>query len=105
LLAAAALKTVAAMTFVTLARPASAQGNGNGNGKGGKSDGASASAHAASRSAAAPASPASRLSVTHRNGMSESVSGGRYEMHDARGRLIVRRQATTGDVSRLRSAR
>jgi hypothetical protein len=37
--------------------------------------------------------------------MSESVAGGRYEMHDAKGRLIIRRQATIGDVSRLRSAR
>jgi hypothetical protein len=37
--------------------------------------------------------------------MSESVVDGHYEMHDAKGRLIVRRQATIGDVSRLQSAR
>jgi len=81
--------------------------NGNGNGKNGqgKGKGSASSSSVGSSADAKPASPANHARVVHATGMSESVNGGRYEMHDAKGRLIVRRRATLGDVSRLRSAR
>ena len=81
-------------------------GNGNnGNGKGGNGKGGVSASPTGSGLNATPASPTSYARVVHANGMSERVSGGRYEMRDAQGRLIVRRRATIGDVSRLRSAR
>jgi hypothetical protein len=42
------------------------------------------------------------MSVLHSNGMREKISGGRYEMKDARGRTIVNRAATQSDLARLR---
>lgn len=41
--------------------------------------------------------------VVHRNGMGERVVGNRYEMRDARGRVIINRRAKENDRARLRS--
>ena len=41
------------------------------------------------------------IQVLHRNGMTETVNGGRYEMKDARGRTIINRPATSQDRARL----
>jgi hypothetical protein len=41
------------------------------------------------------------IEVLHRNGMSESVKGGRYLMKDDKGRTIAERSATKADVRRL----
>lgn len=43
------------------------------------------------------------ITVRHRNGLTERVSQGRYEMRDSRSRTIVNRRATPSDTSRLRS--
>ena len=39
--------------------------------------------------------------VTHPNGMKESLTNGRYEMRDAQDRVIVNRDATLFDVLRI----
>ena len=41
------------------------------------------------------------IAVLHRNGMRESVKGGRYLMTDNKGRTIIERTATNADVLRL----
>ncbi|MER8826817.1 hypothetical protein NKH73_12440 [Mesorhizobium sp. M0938] len=41
------------------------------------------------------------VGVVHSNGLSERIDGGHYEMRDARGRTIIRRQATNSDRARL----
>lgn len=46
---------------------------------------------------------ASSISVRHSNGIIERIVRGRYEMRDARARLIVSRKATSTDLARLRS--
>ncbi|MGK6316229.1 hypothetical protein [Neorhizobium sp. DT-125] len=45
----------------------------------------------------------SSITVRHRNGTTERISQGRYEMRDSRSRTIVNRTATPSDASRLRS--
>lgn len=40
--------------------------------------------------------------VRHSNGMTEKLINGRYEMTDARGRIIISRGATSSDSARLR---
>jgi hypothetical protein len=40
--------------------------------------------------------------LRHRNGIQESVRGGRYEMRDAKGRRIVNRPANAEDYRRLK---
>jgi hypothetical protein len=41
------------------------------------------------------------IEVLHRNGMRESVKGGRYLMMDGQGRTIIERAATKADLRRL----
>lgn len=41
------------------------------------------------------------VGVVHSNGLSERIDGGHYEMRDAMGRTIIRRQATNSDRARL----
>ncbi|UXN66287.1 hypothetical protein N8E89_24255 (plasmid) [Phyllobacterium sp. A18/5-2] len=41
------------------------------------------------------------IEVRHANGMSESITHGRYVMKDAKGRTIINRTATPLDLSRL----
>ncbi|WP_166487822.1 MULTISPECIES: hypothetical protein [Mesorhizobium] len=41
------------------------------------------------------------VGVVHSNGLSERIDGGHYEMRDAMGRTIIRRQATNSDRTRL----
>jgi hypothetical protein len=43
------------------------------------------------------------VGVRHRDGISERVVYGRYEMRDAQGRLIVNRPAKLSDYTRLRA--
>ncbi|MFH1795430.1 MAG: hypothetical protein ABIK36_17580 [Pseudomonadota bacterium] len=69
------------------------KGGGNGNGNSGKGNAGKSKAKAAK-------SPQAIL--RHRNGMKESVRGGRYEMRDAKGRRIVNRPATGADYRRLK---
>lgn len=87
-------------------------GNSNGGGNGKGNGGSSASPNAAPAGAAtAPAedgsaSASSRaLRIVHRNGITETIRAGRYEMRDARGRVIVNRPATKRDVTRLSQRR
>jgi len=47
--------------------------------------------------------PASALEVHHRDGISERLGNGRYEMQDAQGRTIVSRPAMPEDHERLRA--
>ncbi|MGN6307639.1 MAG: hypothetical protein ACTHNH_22690 [Mesorhizobium sp.] len=44
------------------------------------------------------------IELLHRNGMSERISGGRYQMRDAQRRIIVDRPATERDRRRLSMA-
>ena len=106
------------------------KGSGSGQGAGqasgaGKSSGAGSSARAAGSggsggSSGQPSSggqavnPSTRdrvkvdgpnVEVLHRNGMKETVTDGRYEMKDSRGRTIVNRPATGADTTRLRGMR
>lgn len=69
-------------------------GGGNGKGNAGKSGNGKGKAKATK--------PAAALVIRHRNGIRESVRGGRYEMRDAQGRRIVNRPATGADYERLR---
>ncbi|WP_287063694.1 hypothetical protein [Mesorhizobium sp.] len=41
------------------------------------------------------------VGVVHSNGLSERIDGGHYEMRDAMGRTIIRRQAKNSDRARL----
>lgn len=55
-----------------------------------------------------PANPpepgaAASLAVVYANGMREAIGGGRYEMTDAYGRIIINRLATPSDLARLRA--
>lgn len=43
------------------------------------------------------------LSVHHRDGISEHIGQGRFEMRDAQGRVIVNRPAKPADYTRLRA--
>jgi len=91
-------------------------GNGKGDGGKGKSNGGTATSDEDDDTANALRSinPATGDSVTirgksiavqHRNGMRESVKGGRYLMTDDKGRTIVERAATNADLRRLRKLR
>ncbi|MCR5857996.1 hypothetical protein [Mesorhizobium sp. J428] len=71
-------------------------GGGNGKGNAGKSGTGKGKGKARASKPAAP------LVIRHRNGIRESVRGGRYEMRDAQGRRIVNRPATGADYERLR---
>lgn len=42
-----------------------------------------------------------KITVIHRNGMTEQVQNGRFQMMDAQGRTIIERQATEEDLNRL----
>lgn len=75
-------------------------GGGNGNGGGGNGNGNSGKGNAGKGKAKAAKSPQAVL--RHRNGIQESVRGGRYEMRDAKGRRIINRPATGADYRRLR---
>ena len=82
---------------------------GNGKGGGGR-NGSGSSGHGQGKPksppgtapAAAPTVP--DASVRHRNGITETVRGGRYEMRDGRNRVIVNRKAKPGDYQRIRRA-
>ena len=85
-------------------------GKGGGNGKGGgqSSTGSSSSKDVGPRSfsistGATVSVSATSIEVQHPSGMQERLSGGRYEMRDARGRTIINRAAQTADRERLRS--
>ncbi len=87
-------------------------GNSNGGGNGKGNGGSSASPNAGPAGAAtAPAEDGSAgassrtLRIVHRNGITETIRAGRYEMRDARGRVIVNRPATKRDVTRLSQRR
>jgi len=87
-------------------------GNSNGGGNGKGNGGSSASPNAGPAGAAtAPAEDGSvgassrTLRIVHRNGITETIRAGRYEMRDARGRVIVNRPATKRDVTRLSQRR
>ncbi|TCL92502.1 hypothetical protein C8J38_104302 [Rhizobium sp. PP-WC-2G-219] len=76
-------------------------GNGNGNSTGSGNAGASSGTRATSKpDATAPDAPA--LNVRHRNGFKEQLTGGRYVMRDAQGRVVVDRRATRADRDRLK---
>ncbi|KQR70059.1 hypothetical protein ASG03_05110 [Rhizobium sp. Leaf341] len=95
-------------------------GNGNGNGNsngsnGGRGKSGSAGSNNGDTGASAPASslPAfsrpdadgadgQALSIRHRNGFREQLTGDRYVMRDAQGRIVVDRRATRADRERLR---
>ena len=66
---------------------------GGGNGKGNAGKGKAAKGK--------PSKPNVAVVLRHRNGIQESVRGGRYEMRDAKGRKIVNRPATGADYRRL----
>lgn len=69
-------------------------GGGNGNGNSGQGN--------SGKSEAKAAKPAPPLVLRHRNGIQESLRGGRYEMRDPKGRRIVNRPATGADYRRLK---
>ncbi|MCD7109463.1 hypothetical protein LRX75_10440 [Rhizobium sp. DKSPLA3] len=84
-------------------------GNGNGNGgsrgNGGSTGGGNAGAASDAPAASKPdegAADAQALSVRHRNGFREQLTGGRYVMRDAQGRVVVDRRATRADRDRLK---
>ncbi len=107
------------LPFDLVAKATAKSGKGDGNGDGGKSGGKNPS----SASSASPATPAGEpgaateqvdpatgdrvrvrgadISVFHRNGIREIIRGDRFEMRDARGRVIVNRMATRQDRARL----
>ena len=110
----------AAATNFMVPGAAFAQGNGNGgsgnagNGNAGNGNaGGNGKGAGKGRGATAPAAPSSvdpttgssnYISVVHSNGMRESLGGGRYEMRDAQGRVIVTRRATLLDYLRLHAS-
>lgn len=69
-------------------------GKGGGNGKGNAGKGKAAKGK--------PAKPNVAVILRHRNGIQESVRGGRYEMRDAKGRRIINRPANAADYQRLK---
>ena len=78
---------------------------GGGSGSGGGGNGASGAAQSGpSSGTAAPAAALGSVSIEvhHPNGMSETLRDGRYEMRDARGRVIINRGAANEDLLRLR---
>lgn len=92
-------------------------GNSGGSQGGGGSSGGHSSGNAGNHSPAASVGPpsanrlsgvtvdvgGSAISVQHSNGILERINRGRYEMRDARSRLIVSRKATSADLRRLRA--
>ncbi len=92
------------------------KGGGNGNG-GGSGNGNSNSGGGNSRSGASgsgstgntPAGTGTRatedaggsIDIRHKNGITETLRGGRYIMRDSKGRTIVNRRATSSDSRRL----
>lgn len=77
------------------------KGGGNGKGGGGNGNGNSGKGNTGKSKAKAAKSPQAIL--RHRNGIQESVRGGRYEMRDAKGRRIVNRPANAADYQRLKA--
>ncbi|KQS75242.1 hypothetical protein ASG25_21065 [Rhizobium sp. Leaf384] len=90
-------------------------GSSNGSSNGGRGKSGSAGSSNGDTGASAPASslPAfsrpdadgadgQALSIRHRNGFREQLTGDRYVMRDAQGRIVVDRRATRADRERLR---
>lgn len=80
-------------------------GNGGSRGNGGSTGGGNAGAASDAPAASKPddgAADAQALSVRHRNGFREQLTGGRYVMRDAQGRVVVDRRATRADRDRLK---
>jgi len=78
-------------------------GNGrDNNSAGGRNQGAAGNRDAASGRNNGRAGAGTQRSITHSNGMTETIRNGRYEMRDAQKRVIVNRQATIIDYLRLR---
>lgn len=76
------------------------QGNSNGNGQG-QDRGGSGGMGRGNADGPAKGTKSVGGTVTHPNGMEESITNGRYEMRDAQGRVIVNRDATLFDVLRI----
>jgi hypothetical protein len=89
---------------------AGGNGNGNGNGNGRSPSGGrsvngtgspSSSNNGASGQGGAATGGDARIGIRHDNGITETISHGRFVMRDSRGRTIVDREATSADYRRL----
>ncbi|MEI9403778.1 hypothetical protein [Mesorhizobium argentiipisi] len=85
-------------------------GNGNSdNGNNGKSSSAGAAStadvddHVNALTGDKVEATRTKIEVTHRNGMKETIENGRFRMEDKYGRTIVDRKATMADLNRLKS--
>ncbi len=87
-------------------------GNGNGGGSGNGNNGGGNSRSGTSGSGSTGNTPAgtgtratedagSSIDIRHKNGITETLRGGRYIMRDSKGRTIVNRRATSSDSRRL----
>jgi hypothetical protein len=80
------------------------QGNSKGNAKKGTTSTSSTSTSSNPVTGDKVTVSPSAIELLHRNGLSERISGGRYQMRDAQRRIIVDRPATERDRRRLRMA-
>ncbi len=82
------------------------KGSGNGNSGGGNSRSGTSGSGSTGNTPAGTGTRATEdaggsIDIRHKNGITETLRGGRYIMRDSKGRTIVNRRATSSDSRRL----